>query len=520
MFRKFIVTTLLLLFTHIDANSQELWTAKDGSIRNIDTKALLVTGSRMYLATKNELYSLSGTNGKWESIFFIPSSDNEISCVGGNYGNLLVGTRRGLYRSQDLGKTWRNVFRTIIPDKSSIRAIDVSASDSSKIFVGTKAGLFISDDNGARWRDISGILKNRQVKCIELSGDILYVGADDGLYMANGLSGNWQRIFVFSKSIESGESSGAESEIDDPEDFIEPGINCIALKGSKIYATTSRKILYSDGIANGWKNLPTAGLRGAINYIITSRRSDKLYCATTKGVYEFISEKRAWNELYKGMDKAVNVKNIAFASRDEKTLWASTDRGLYKLEISSFMENQYIDVEKNLKSMKIIFDQEPAFRELQAAAMKFNDVSPDKIKQWKARAQIRALAPKVSVGLDNSKSNTYEIYTSATKDYVVNGPDDKSEGFDVSVSWDLANLIWSDDQTSIDTRSRLTTQLRNDILDDLRREYFERRRLQYELMTSPPMDVKLRFEKELRIEELTQAIDDITGNYLTTHIKK
>ncbi|MFH1189528.1 MAG: hypothetical protein V1682_02415 [Candidatus Omnitrophota bacterium] len=80
-------------------------------------------------------------------------------------------------------------------------------------------------------------------------------------------------------------------------------------------------------------------------------------------------------------------------------------------------------------------------------------------------------------------------------------------------------LIWSDDQTNIDVRSRLTTQLRTDVLDDLRRAYFERKRMQYELAISPPVDAKLRFEKELRVLELTQTIDDITGNYLTVHQK-
>ena len=48
-----------------------------------------------------------------------------------------------------------------------------------------------------------------------------------------------------------------------------------------------------------------------------------------------------------------------------------------------------------------------------------------------------------------------EIYTSATKDYVTVGPDSTYNAFGTSVSWDIGNLIWSDDQTNIDVRSRL-----------------------------------------------------------------
>ena len=66
----------------------------------------------------------------------------------------------------------------------------------------------------------------------------------------------------------------------------------------------------------------------------------------------------------------------------------------------------------------------------------------------------------------------------------------------------------------------MNTQLRNDILDDLRRAYYERKRLQFDLMMSPPRDVRSRFDRELRIQELTQAIDDLTGNYLSDNIKQ
>jgi hypothetical protein len=68
--------------------------------------------------------------------------------------------------------------------------------------------------------------------------------------------------------------------------------------------------------------------------------------------------------------------------------------------------------------------------------------------------------------------------------------------------------------------SSLWVQLRNDILDDLRRTYYERKRLQFELMSNPPRDMNAKFEKELRLQELTQAIDDLTGNYFSERMQK
>ena len=139
---------------------------------------------------------------------------------------------------------------------------------------------------------------------------------------------------------------------------------------------------------------------------------------------------------------------------------------------------------------------------------------------WQRESRLKALVPKVTCGFDNHRSSNQEIYTSATKEYVTVGPDDIYKAVDVSVSWDVGGLLWSDDQTNIDVRSRLNTQLRNDILDDLRRAYYERKRLQFDLIASPPKDLRARFEKELRIQELTQAIDDLTGNYLSDHMKE
>ena len=32
--------------------------------------------------------------------------------------------------------------------------------------------------------------------------------------------------------------------------------------------------------------------------------------------------------------------------------------------------------------------------------------------------------------------------------------------------------------------------------------------------------MNMKFEKELRLQELTQAIDDLTGNYFSEHMKR
>jgi hypothetical protein len=297
-------------------------------------------------------------------------------------------------------------------------------------------------------------------------------------------------------------------------------IRTIAIDGGRVYIGYSKDIVYSDDQGKSWQDLSPDGLKGGINHVLMSVKNRKIYCATEKGVFEFDDQKKRWLELYKGISKSVNVSRLIFGDEGENIVFAVTDKGMYSFQGGDYMVDKYPDIEKSLKVLKTTFDGEPTYRELQEAAIKFCDVDPEKIKNWQRDSRIKAMVPKLSFGLTNHRSTNYEIYTSATKDYVATGPDDIYNALDASVSWDLGNLIWSDDQTNIDVRSRLMVQLRNDVLDDLRRAYYERKRLQFELMTNPPKDLKARFEKELRLQELTHSIDDLTGNYLSDHIRK
>jgi hypothetical protein len=63
-------------------------------------------------------------------------------------------------------------------------------------------------------------------------------------------------------------------------------------------------------------------------------------------------------------------------------------------------------------------------------------------------------------------------------------------------------------------------QLRDDILDEVTKLYFERRRTQIELLTQPPKNEKSKIEKELRLQELTASIDALTGGYLSKNIEE
>jgi len=62
-------------------------------------------------------------------------------------------------------------------------------------------------------------------------------------------------------------------------------------------------------------------------------------------------------------------------------------------------------------------------------------------------------------------------------------------------------------------------QLRDDILDEVTKLYFERLRVKMELDNLSIEDRKKRWEKELRLKELTASIDAMTAGFFSQKIK-
>ena len=118
------------------------------------------------------------------------------------------------------------------------------------------------------------------------------------------------------------------------------------------------------------------------------------------------------------------------------------------------------------------------------------------------------------------QSSTYFYKDTYEEQYLTN--DDITEGNDrgwsASLTWELGNLIYNSAQTSIDVRSRLMVQLRDDILNEVTRLYFERRRMQVEMVINAPVYRDNRIDRELRLQELTAGIDALTGSYLSKRL--
>ncbi|MDD5348376.1 MAG: hypothetical protein PHT59_07170 [Candidatus Omnitrophica bacterium] len=158
--------------------------------------------------------------------------------------------------------------------------------------------------------------------------------------------------------------------------------------------------------------------------------------------------------------------------------------------------------------------QEPSIIQVQEAAIRYAEVQPQKIADWRRQAAKKAWLPEVSIGVNNDITDLWHWECgSTTRD----GDDVLRQGkapieWDIGLTWDLGELVWNADQTSIDARSRLMVELRQDVLEQVTKYYFERLRLLLEL-EGPGTADKKRKEKELRVRELAAHLDGLTGGF-------
>ena len=511
-----IVVAFLFLTTKVAFSSFRLWHKASSGIKDIKIKSISFDKDNPlfgYVGSDRAIYKTEDAGKYWKEVLGIRGHDTGVNfLLIDPFDSKVVyaATENGLYRSNNKGKSWQKVFRGKNAQQRNCLSVSLNKED---IYLGTKSGLFISRDKGRAWFRHSGEVANLEIASIALLDNLVFLATSDGVFRSEDLGENFKKVYsVF------GHEENSEDETDDNDD--ENGISKIrqiifnGLNNKKIYLASDEGVFISLDDTKSWQRLPAAGLiSSSINSIqfINSR----LFAATDKGVFEF--DGSSWHQIYQGLI----AKRINFLCRDAKgNLWAATDKGAYKIDfhIGNLEANDKIITTKRLIDN---FKDEPSVRQIQQRAIKYAEVHPEKISGWRRSAMLAAFMPTLSLSYDK---NVYGSGSTNTADstepkrygtaYV--GPRD----WGIDLSWNLSELLWNPDQTSIDSRSKLMVELRDDILDEVTRLYFERRRLQIEGLLTPPSDTQAMVERDLRIDELTASIDAFTGGYLSRMIEE
>ena len=432
-----------------------------------------------------------------------------------NYFDLLyVATDEGLY-SNEQGKGFQKIFQA--SDRLKRQCLSISSADGI-LFLGTRKGLLTKEEDSDHWQSVSGKLADTPIFLLASFGNVIYVTTDKSLYRYDPSSNSYKKIF--STGITNWQEEAEEEASEESTDTNGEILDVDVVSADAIYVTTKRGIFYTSNGAITWGHWPGEGLpQDQLTALIVDQKPSSLetilWVATSKGVYRY--GKTRWEQIYQGLE----TNQVFDLVKDEGgNLYAATSRGIFILPSeqalpgamavaaqsfsngSKVMFSNYDDIQRH-------FQNEPTIREVQEMAVDYADVHPDKIKRWHRQARMRAFVPTLSAGLDRSAADLTHWDTGPNPDVLSKGKDFLD--WDVGLSWDFGDLVWSTDQTSIDSRSKLMVELREEVLDQVTRVYFERRRLQVELLNQSDAPVDSMIDSQMRLAELTAVLDAFTG---------
>lgn len=523
MKRVFLVL-IIVVFSQSIAFSESSWQDVTSGIDDTGFNSIASYKSNIaYVAAPGGIYKSADSGKSWQKSFNLRgerSSVNFIAIHPRNSNIVYAASDEGLYFTVNGGDDWRRLFSGI-GRKKIVQCLDFEQNNPDKLYIGTDSGMWRSVNGGEDWARVESLPKNIAIYHItihSLMPALILCVSEKGLLKSIDSGGNWTN--VFSSTSNRGDLDVSEVPAEEREAF-RPKARIVAIhpvEPSKMYLGTEEGVFESLDFGESWQKISFYGLAStSVNFLAISKLSPyNIYAGTNKGLYQFIKDEDRWIEVCPDLGLK-NIQFISASNNNKYPIWVVTENGVYKEKMQKFCESEIAQV----KAQKLLtsFEYEPQVREIQEAAIRYAEVHPEKIASWRRAVKGRAFLPRVSFGIDESISDTYEIYTSSTKQYSIVGPDDETQGWDVNLTWDLGDLIWSDDQTQIDVRSKLMVQLRDDILDEVTRYYFERRKLQIELLYTPPEQARTRIQRELRLQELTANIDALTDGYLSDNLK-
>ncbi len=486
-----VVSFVVIFCLHDISFCSEEWELVHG-IKELDIKEIAIDTYRkgiIYVATLKAIYRSEDEGDTWEAVFSARGDAGNINFIAVSQEAVYVCTEKGLFKSEDGRSSWKKIFSGVGEKESTLH---VAFSENGTIYLGTRGGLFLSSDNGLSWEKDSKEAGNLIVKWITFLEEDVFLVAEKGVYKSS--DSGWERIFITPT-----EEVEYDAEVEDAAIKAIKPVNSLLVNEGDLFLASDFGIFLSKDKGGVWDRFISDGLLSLkVNRLLFK---DTLFAATERGIFIFSNDDKSWKSLYKGMD---TDKTQSISVDTSGGIWVTTKKGLYKSRdvVTSFVK-AYCS-----KDVLREFSHEPSIREVQRASIEYADVHPEKIQSWRTRAKVKALLPELSVDYDKT------VYTYGG-DFLI-GPYD----WGVNFKWDLADLVWNPSQTSIDVRSRLMVQLRDDILDEITRTYFERRRLQVEMHLLPSSNAGGKVERELRMQELTADLDALTGGYFSAQLDK
>jgi len=490
--------------------------------------------SHTLVASERELYlrkgaqawkrvlSLRGRADRIKKLLHDPAYPSKVFCLT-EEGVLLADLKSG--RTERLfgegGQTQNDLFD-----------LALSPANPDWIYLGTARGLFVSKDQGHTWKPPTHWPENQTVTflaALPSQPATLLVGTVRELFFTRDAGRTYESGFSLSLL---GLKNAEDEDLPKIEGPAPPRFTSFSFssqEGSpRIWVGTAEGVFESQDEGISWARLPESGLEDRhILDVVFSGRSGALFAATPRGIFHFSFEERRWERIPLGLVRppsSLTIQSLPNPSEEKLLVAAGHEVFEWILEPDPPPASGpfFVPSPERVGLFQKLIHLEPTAREVQKEAIRYGQLGNGKIKRWHWASRLRALVPDLSFGKDFSLSENIDIDRGGTSDpdRFIRGPEEADRGWDLGLTWDLGDLIYSSGQSSIDNRAKLLVELRESILGQVTRLYYERRRAQMEIfLAGPAATPQEEWDRRLRLDELTAQIDALTGGFLSERLE-
>lgn len=178
------------------------------------------------------------------------------------------------------------------------------------------------------------------------------------------------------------------------------------------------------------------------------------------------------------------------------------------------------------------FAGEPTIQQVQGWAADYAKANPVMVDKWLASSRSFAALPELTleyslkdgwdqgffyVADDGSPLQLPSQEPVAIEDDIGR---DQDMTYKVRAKWELDKLVMSSERIRVLQEAQDIAKLRDNVLADVTELYFERRRLQVEMLLNPSSDIQRQVRDVLQLQEITASLDALTGGAFSAALSR
>jgi len=279
---------------HTSTDNGNSWTQL--GLANLWINCIVFDGGNIYAGTNSGIYVSGNSGASWNSIGLASVQINAIAIMG---TKILAGTYGfGIYSTTTNGIIWTQLAAGLIDDY--VFSLTMSGNN---IYAGTMDGIYVSHNNGINWA-VSG-LSNIWTTAISVSGTNIYAASHDtsGVFISTDNGVTWDSI-----------NNGLSNKM----------VNALAVDGTNIYAGTYGGVFLSTDNGANWITL-NIGLTNTSIQALMIYGTNVFAGTNNGGVFRSSNNGQYWHSVNTGLPYS-GVKTLI---SDSLGIYAGTSNGIH-----------------------------------------------------------------------------------------------------------------------------------------------------------------------------------------------